>query len=121
VSRRGIIGLVLMIALGGATVWFFIPREYRAAVQTYQLTSDPYKIMLHASLGPGDVVVGSEVHEDTQNITVIVKARDVNSARGGQGESHFVTVSLRDPVGSRTVIDGTDLVGLAGHVVPRVP
>jgi hypothetical protein len=28
-------------------------------------------------------------------------------------------VTLRDPIGERTVIDGTDLVGLAGHVVLR--
>jgi len=56
-------------------------------------------------------------------VTVIVKARDNGgrTAAGCQGESHFVTVNLREPVGGRVVIDGTNLVGLVGHVIPRVP
>jgi len=97
------------------------PREYRALVSTYRVTEDPRQIVLHASLGCGDDVVGREVREDVGTVTVIVKARDNGgrTAPGCQGESHFVMVTLRDPIGERTVIDGTDLVGLAGHVVLR--
>lgn len=90
---------------------------------TYTVTDDPRKLVLHASLGCGDDVVGSEVREDVATVTVIVKARDNGgrTAAGCQGESHFVTVNLREPVGGRVVIDGTNLVGLVGHVIPRVP
>lgn len=114
-------GILVAVVAVVAVILIASPREYRAAVQEYRVTDDPRKIVLHASLGPGDVVIGSEVREDLRTVTVIVKARDVSSATGGQGESHFVTVTLRDPLDERTVIDGTDLVGLAGHVVPRAP
>ena len=120
-KRNWMIRSAVIVLIGAAGVWFLFPREYRAAVQTYQLTDDPRKIVLHASVGPGDLVVGSEVDEDARTVTVVVKARDVSKAVVGSGDSHFVTVTLRDPIGDRVVIDGTDLPGLAGHVVPRVP
>lgn len=122
-KRKSIIGRVAAgIAVAAVAVMLFLPREYRALVSTYQLTNDPRQIVLHASLGRGDSVIGSEVREEARTVTVIVKARDAGGrTAGGEGVSHFVTVTLRDPIGERTVIDGTDLVGLAGHVVPRVP
>lgn len=120
-TRRALLRSALVATIGIGLLLIFLPREYRAAVVTYQLTADPRMIVLHAKLGPGDIVVGSEVNEDSERIVVIVKARDISAVNAGEGDSHFVTVSLRDPVGERTVIDGTDLPGLAGHVVPRVP
>jgi hypothetical protein len=120
VIRLVIAAVVGVSAIALALTTLLSPREYRAAVQTYRLTDDPRQIVLHVSLGPGDVLLGSEVREDPEKVVVIVKARDASNA-GGEGVSYFVTVTLRDPLGARTVIDGTDLVGLAGHVVPRVP
>jgi hypothetical protein len=119
-KRRIWLGLIVAVVAAGAL--FLFPREYRAAIQEYRLTDDPRQIVLHASLAPGDLVVGSEVlHEDARSVTVIVKARDMSRGRAGEGESIFVTVTLRGPLGDRTLIDGTDLPGLAGHVVPRAP
>jgi len=117
---RVLLALVTVGAIVLALTTLVFPREYRAAVQTYRLTDDPLQIVLHVSLGPGDTLLGSEVREDPEKVVVIVKARDASSA-GGEGESYFVPVTLRNPMGTRTVIDGTDLIGLAGHVVPRVP
>ena len=124
-TTRVVVIRLLLAAVGlGAIVlaltMLLFSREYRAAVQTYRLTDDPRQIILHVSLGPGDVLLGSEVREDLEKVVVIVKAHDASSA-GGEGVSYFVTVTLREPVGARPVIDGTDLAGLAGHVVPRVP
>jgi hypothetical protein len=120
VTRERLIQLGSLTAVVLVVVLFLFPREYRAAIQEYRLTDDPRRITLHASLGPGDVLVGSEVlSEGVESVTVIVKARDVSSSNVGEGESVFVTITLRDPIGDRKVIDGTDLPGLNGHVVPR--
>lgn len=110
-----------MVLFGAAGAWFLMPREYRAAVQTYRLTADPREIVVHVSIGPGDMVAGTEVYEDARTVTVIVKARDISRSTVGSGDSYFVTLRLKEPVGERVVIDGTDLPGLAGHVVPRLP
>ena len=61
------------------------------------------------------------LREDAESVTIIVRARDVSSSNVGEGESVFVTVTLREPIGNRRVIDGTDLPSASGHVVPRVP
>lgn len=120
--RGRFIGLGLAAAALVALIFFLIPREYRAAIQEYRLSDDPRLITLHASLGPGDLLVGSEVlHEDAETVTIIVKARDVSSSNVGEGDSVFVTVTLREPIGNRKVIDGTDLPSVNGHVVPRAP
>jgi hypothetical protein len=121
VKRTWVVRAAIIVLVAAAGFWLFFPREYRAAVQSYALTDDPRVIVLHASLGPGDSLVGSEVREDGHTITVIVKARDVSNVTVGSGDSYFVTVRLNEPIDDRTVIDGTDLPGLAGQVVPRVP
>jgi hypothetical protein len=120
VTRERLLQLGSLTAVVLVVAVFLLPRDYRAAIQEYRLTDDPRRITLHASLGPGDVLVGSEVlNEGAESVTVIVKARDVSSSNVGEGESVFVTITLRDPIGDRKVIDGTDLPGLNGHVVPR--
>ena len=118
--RRRVLGIVVVVAL----VLLCYPREYRALVGTYSVTGDPRQLVLNAFLGCGDSVVGSEVvREDATRVTVIVRARDNGgrTAPGCMGEPHSVRVTLRDSIGERTVIDGTDMIGVAGHVVPRVP
>ena len=119
-----IVRVALSIVVLGALFLFFYPREYRAVVGTYSVTDDSRQVVLNAFLGCGDSVIGSEVvREDARTVSVIVRARDRGgrTAPGCMGEPNSIRVTLRDPIGERTVIDGTDMVGVAGHVVPRVP
>jgi hypothetical protein len=122
--KRGRVAWLAIVASAVvvALAVLFFPREYRAAVVGYRLTDDPRQITLHANVGPGDAVIGGEVlREDAGSVTLIVKARDVSSSNIGEGDSVFVTVTLRDPIGDRKVVDATQLPGLSGHIVPRVP
>lgn len=121
IPRPALIVVLAVGTLAAAAILLRGPREYRAAVQEYRLTDDPLTIVVHASLAPGDTVVGGEAREAGSTITVIVRALDVSSASGGQGESHFVPVRLHSAVADRTVVDGSDLPGRGGQVVPRAP
>jgi hypothetical protein len=113
------VALIGLIAAGLA--WIFVPREYRAAVVGYQTTDDARTIVVQATLGPGDTLLGSDVLEDTTRVVVMVKARDTGTTEGPEGDTYFITITLKEPLGGRALISGSDLRGQAGQAIPQRP
>lgn len=80
-------------------------------IETYAATQDPRTIVIHYTIGAGDVVVGPRVVEDDRSVTVEVKISVWFPGRGTfknlSATFMQVPITLKSPLGDRAVIDGT--------------
>jgi hypothetical protein len=77
------------------------------AVDGFQRTADPMKIVAFVTIGLLDDFADRTVIEDASSVKVIVRVRSRAGTSDTLGVSVPITLSLREPLGSRTVIDGT--------------
>lgn len=116
--RRGLVGLMATAALAVVAIVVTQPWAlYSPRATEYSRTADSYHIIVHVSIGVGDPVVSEDVDEGPDAVTVTVRARHRTDL--GDFKSSFavfvpVTITLRDPLGSRRVLDEN------GHAIPEV-
>ena len=117
VVAAGVIGLVVL------TIALFLGSL--ASVQTvrvdsFQRSADPRKLILNVTLGLGDEFAERTVSEDERSVTVTVRVRQPAGPRDLIGIPVPVVVTLRDPLGSRTVLDfdGSPVRDLGQYVGP---
>jgi len=83
-----------------------------ATLQSYNITEDPRRIVVRANVWVSDQVQVVTT-EDSEKVTVTVRTRlqkDVFTS----GEIRPVQVELREPLGSRRVVDGSSQRVLTG-------
>ena len=95
-----------MLAAAATLVLLDRAREYRAPVDSYELVT-PSLIAVHATGGQGDVIVSASAVEHATEVSVsVVLRRPVGSApRIAIGIPVRVELQLREPLGSRAVVD----------------
>lgn len=98
----------------------------RKRVESFQQTGDPSRVIANALTGFGDEIVGSSAAESatTVKITVRAKAPIGRGYRPAIGIIVPVIVMLREPIGSRAVLDassGATLRDLGMYQTPREP
>jgi len=103
-------GAVLaLLAVGAWSVLATMPNssDRNGPVESYGRTGDERKIVACVLSGRGEEVLGSSAREERDTVTVTVRLRQPPSwyFHDLVGISLPVVVSLRDPLGSRTVID----------------
>lgn len=76
---------------------------YSAPLDEYQRTGDERKIVVTATVGLGDEVLGAESDESASTITVTVRVRPDTRLKRAIGVWIPVVVTLRDALGDRTV------------------
>ena len=103
----GAAGAVLAIAAWALFAAMPTPYDQVGSVQAYQRTGDERKIVTCLITGRGDELRGSSTREDQATVTVTVRLRRAPSWYFSDlvGISLPVVVVLRDPLGSRTVLD----------------
>jgi hypothetical protein len=108
-SRRAVLAVAILSALGIAFAVVVIrsqPEPYETRLDAYACTADPHRINVFTGYGPGDHVVGTDVREDRDKVTITIRAVDPQT--GFQNLSlHPTTVPipLKDPLGGRQVVD----------------
>jgi hypothetical protein len=83
------------------------PSDRDGPVNSYARTGDERKIVACVTFGRGEELVGSSAREDQATVTVAVRLRRPPSwyFHDLAGISLPVVITLRDPLGGRTVID----------------
>lgn len=115
VQTRGLaVGALAGLVVGVVTVTMLVPRLATvpglagpgAPIESFQRTSDQRQILVVALIGNGDEVIGSSVRETSETVTVIVNVKSpCCGPRTAEGYLVPVTVHLRDPLGTRIVLD----------------
>jgi hypothetical protein len=77
------------------------------AVDGFQRTADPMKIVVFVTIGLLDDFADRTVIEDASSVKVILRVRTRGGSSVALGVPVPVTLSLREPLGSRTVLDGS--------------
>ncbi len=118
---------IILAGIGGAVVIAAIvlvfvvagvqdARNYDPRVESYRRVGDDMHIVVFVALGYGDPILGSDIREDRDKVTVTVHARyrdlGFKQLTGSLGVP--VTVTLRDPLRRRAVLDS------AGAPVPEI-
>lgn len=100
------------VALASVVAWAVLasaPNQYQqiTAVETYRRSGDERKIVVCVTSGVGDQVLGSSARESATTVAVTVRLRSPVSwyPRTLQGISLPVVVALREPLGTRVVVD----------------
>lgn len=111
-SRRiGVLAAaVAAVAAAGIAVWFISANSstytFTARIDTYSRTEDPQQIALRVEMWESSQIIEQSVDENDREVRITVRARqDGNVA--AQGTLRLVTLTLRAPLGSRIVIDGS--------------
>jgi hypothetical protein len=81
-------------------------------IDGFQRTADPMKIVVVVTIGLLDDFAERTVNEDASSVKVIVRVRTRAGSSVALGVPVPVTLSLREPLGSRIVTDGS------GRAVP---
>ena len=76
-------------------------------VDGFQRTADPMKIVVFVTIGLLDDFADRTVIEDAASVKVIVRARSRSGTSDAIGVPVPLTLSLREPLASRTVVDGS--------------
>ena len=101
-----------------------LPRgyEYDAGIDGFRRTGDPKTILVDTVIGGGDVIVGYAARETPSSVLLAVRARNTNSGWSDLvGHWMPVVVSLREPLGERTVIDARSGYRLRDASAPVPP
>ena len=83
-----------------------------APIEGFQRTADPTKIVVVLTIGLLDDFAERSVSEDAQSVRVTVRVRTRSGSSVALGVTVPVTLSLREPLGARTVVDS------AGRAIP---
>jgi len=97
---------VLVLALVNLTR---VANTYEAGLDGhYQRTDDPKQLIVTATVGRDDEIVDYLTREDAVSVRLTVRARNPHTWGWNDlvGYSRTVLVTLRDPLGDRTVFDG---------------
>lgn len=78
-----------------------------APIDSYSRTSDPRTIVIRVNSWSTAVLSKPDVVEDDQKVTIRVSQRK-DPQVFDRGQMVTLRITLRDPLGSRAVIDGTD-------------
>jgi hypothetical protein len=124
-DRRLALGtLAVIIVVAGAVAVIAInrgfgTRNYDARIDSYHRVGDDLHIVVFVGIGYGDPIVGYDLEEDIQTVTVTVHAQNRDFGPGTFKNLALylgipVTVTLRDVLGNRTVRTA------AGSAVPEV-
>lgn len=101
-------GAGAVLAVGGLLALLLtIPSPYvrDVSIDGFRRTGDERKIVVNVTVGRGDEIVGYTAHEDPRRVTVSVRARQRPGWNDLIGISLPVVITLRDPLGDRTVLD----------------
>jgi hypothetical protein len=117
VVAAGLIGLaVLTVALFLGS----LASTQTVRVESFQRSADPRKLIVNVTLGLGDELAERTVDENERTITVTVRVRQPTGPRDLIGIPVPVVVTLREPLGARTVLDldGSPVRDLGQYVGP---
>jgi len=94
-----------------------------ARVESFQRSADPRTIVVNVLVGLGDEIVAHSAREDSRTVTVTVRHRVNTRVRLLLGVLLPVAVTLREPLGDRTVLDpsGLPVRDLGDYQGPREP
>lgn len=101
-------GLAVLSILIGSSI---LNAGRAAPLEGFQRTGDPMKIVVVVTIGLLDDFAERTVTEDASSVKVVVRVRTRPGSAVALGVPVPLTLSLREPLGSRTVTDG------AGHAV----
>lgn len=117
---------VLVAVLAAAIVVGYVSRDLDryepgvARLEGYALGDTPTQVIVFFATGAGDVVEGPLVNEDAAKVMVTVRTSVFVPGRGRFKDLSATlgrtTVTLREPLGDRAVIDTA-----TGRVLPRQP
>ncbi len=126
---RWVVAVVILLsalAAVGATYAYtlYLEQDHYAAglgrIDAYAIGEQPTVLNIYFTVGAGDVPRDASVTEDARTVTVKVNTSVFIPGRGRfknlAGYFKQTTVTLRDPLGERVVIDGG-----TGRVVPLSP
>lgn len=99
-----LVGLAVLSFLIGSSI---LSAGRIVTIDGFQRTGDPMKIVVVVTIGLLDDFAERTVSEDASSVKVIVRVRTRQGSSVALGVPVPVTVSLREPLGSRTVIDGS--------------
>lgn len=102
IVAAGVAGLVVLtVVLFLAT----LASVSTASIDGFQRSADARKIIVNITIGVGDEVVERSVAEDDRGVRVTVRVRQAPGPKISLGVPVPVLVSLKDPLGSRAVLD----------------
>ena len=118
IVAASLLGLAVLSAFLGALI---LSTGRAASIEGFQRTADPAKIVLVVTIGLLDDLAERTVSEDANSVTVTVRVRTRSGSSVALGVNVPVTVSLREPLGSRRVLDsvGRTVPDLGAYEVPR--
>ena len=114
-TRNGIIvgasltGLAVLSFLIGSSI---LNSGRIATIDGFQRTADPTKIVVVLTIGLLDDFADRTVIEDATSVKITVRVRTRSGSSPALGVSVPVTLSLREPLGTRSVRDNS------GRVLP---
>ena len=109
-TRNGIIvgaslaGLVVLSFLIGSSI---LNSGRIATIDGFQRTADPTKIVVVLTIGLLDDFADRTVIEDATSVKITVRVRTRSGSSTALGVSVPVTLSLREPLGTRGVMDNS--------------
>lgn len=115
-----LVGLAVLSFLIGSSI---LSAGRIVTIDGFQRTGDPMKIVVVVTIGLLDDFAERTVSEDASSVKVIVRVRTRQGSSVVLGVPVPVTLSLREPLGSRTVIDGSGraVLDLGTYRTPAVP
>ena len=115
-----LVGLAVLSLLIGLSI---LNSGRIATIDGFQRTADPLKIVVVVTIGLLDDFADRTVIEDASSVKVIVRVRTRPGSSVALGVPLPVTLSLREPLGSRTVIDasGRAVPDLGTYRTPAAP
>lgn len=118
-----LLGVFAAVAAGYAYTKYLEQDHYAAGlgrIDAYAIGGQPTVLNIYFTVGAGDVAGDASVTEDSRAVTVKVNTSVFMPGRGRfknlAGYFKQTTVTLRDPLGERVVIDGG-----TGRIVPPSP
>jgi hypothetical protein len=129
ISPRSVGVAVLLLAVGAALggVAMYSARAYDATYQPgfarlegYSVSADGRTLVVGSAVGAGDILLGPEVDERPDSVTVTVRASIYvpgrNMFKNLSATLDTTRIALTEPLGARQIIDGA-----SGKVQKRIP
>jgi hypothetical protein len=106
-GQRFVVGAAVVGLIVLTVVLFFssLATVHTARINSFQRTGDPRKIVVNVIIGFGVDVAERTVREGPQSVSVTVAVRQNPGVYPAVAFMVPVLVSLKDPLGDRTVLD----------------
>jgi hypothetical protein len=127
-SPRSIVAAILIFAAGGAVGVLATNAAHSydthyepgfARINGYSVSADGRTLVFSTPVGAGDVLLGHEVTEAPDTVTLIVRSSVLvpgrNSFKNLSATLDTTMIVLKEPLGARRVVDGA-----TGKIVARV-